>query len=258
MVIEQLANETSKILYPIVMSLNSNGEIHEILNIEEIQKRWEILKPSILQYYKGGIVITKLLSSFEKIIRSPTLLKRNLAEHPFCTIYFAPIYQNYTSDLSFSTINFELETFQKVDEFQSPTSKILVRRKGVLRSKVDCEDPLQFQDRQLDHDSQKIEINLDKAVFKVGEVEDGIHHNMNFQYKLHHSNNSIFSIVGFMNTRKDSRTIVTIEFETYEIVKKKEKKEVQPPISEDIDWSSEIINENRVVKRGFWDIFWGN
>lgn len=258
MVIEQLADETSKALYPIVMSLNNNGEIHEILNIEAIQKRWKMLKPSILEYYKGGDVTTKLLSSFERSIQSASLLKRNLAEHPFYAIYFAPIYQNYSPDLSFTNNDFELQTFQSIDEFQSATSKILVRRKGVLKSKVNFDENLQSKDKLEDHTSQNTKINLEKAVFQVGKLEEGIHNNMDFQYKLHHNNNSIFSIVGFINTRKNSKTIFTIEFETYERVKKKEKKEVQIPISKEIDWNAEIINEKMIKKRGFWDEFWGN
>jgi hypothetical protein len=257
MIIEQLADKTSKVLYPIVMSLNKNGEIHEILNIEAIQKRWKLLKPSILEYYKGGDVIAKLLYSFERSIQSASRLKRNLAEHPFYTIYFAPIYQNYLPDLSFTNNDFELETFQSIDEFQSPTSKILLKRKGVVRSKVNFDKNLKLQEKVHDYTSQNTEINLDKVVFQVGKLEEGIDVNIDFQYKLHHSNNSIFSIVGFINTRKDRKTISTIEFETYERIEKKEQK-IPSSISADVDWSSEIINEKIVNKRGFWDNFWGN
>ncbi|OOV20095.1 hypothetical protein [Flavobacterium sp. LM4] len=258
MVIEQLADKTSKILYPIVMSLNKNGEIHEILNIEAIQKRWEILKPSILEYYKGGDIITKLISSFERSIQSASRLKRNLAEHPFYTIYFASIYQNYLPDLSFTNNDSELETFQSIDEFQSTTSKILVRRKGIVRSKVNFEENLQLQNKLHNDTSQNTEINLEKEEFQIGKLEEKIHNNMDFQYKLNHTNNSIFSIVGFINTRKNSKTISTVEFETYERVKKEEKREAQVPISKEIDWNAEIINEKMITKRGFWDGFWGN
>ncbi|WP_269235032.1 hypothetical protein [Flavobacterium flavigenum] len=258
MVIEQLADKTSKILYPIVMSMNKNGEIHEILNIEEIQKRWKILKPSILEYYKGGEIITKLLSSFERSIQSASRLKRNLAEHPFYTIYFAPIYQNYSPDLSFTNNDSELETFQSIDEFQSVTSKILVRRKGIVRSKVNFDENLQLQNKLHSDTSQNTEINLQKEEFQIGKLEEKIHNNMDFQYKLNHTNNSIFSIVGFINTRKNSKTISTIEFETYEREKKEEKKEAQIRISKEIDWNAEIINEKMITKRGFWDRFWGN
>ncbi|KUJ59739.1 hypothetical protein AR687_21275 [Flavobacteriaceae bacterium CRH] len=255
MVIEQLADKTSKALYPIVLSLNSNGEIHEILNIEAIQERWQILKPSILEYYQGGDVITKLLSSFERSIQSASLLKRNLTEHPFYTTYFAPIYQNYSPDLSFTNNDFEVETFQSIDEFQSATSKILVRRKGVVKSKVNFDENLHSQNGMHDYNLQKIQLNLEKVVFQSGKLDEGIDGNMDFQYKLNNSYNTIFCIAGFINTRKDTKTISTIEFETYEKIKKKEQKML--PISEEIDWNSEIINEKMEKKRGFWDNFWG-
>lgn len=245
MVIEQLADKTSKILYPIVMSLNMNGEIHEILNIDAIQQRWQNLKPSILEYYKGGDVITKLLSSFETIIKSAPLLKRNLMENPFYAIYFAPIYQNYSTDLSFKKNESTLETFQKVEEFQTRTSKILVRRKGISKTKTNLD---KIQEKQK---------SLQDEIFEVGKIEDGVNINMDFEYKLDHSSNSIFSIVGFVNTRKNDKTIASIEFETYQKVEKKEKREINI-IEEGIDWNSQIINEKIVKKRSLWDEFWGN
>jgi hypothetical protein len=74
---------------------------------------------------------------------------------------------------------------------------------------------------------------------------------------LHHSNNNIFSIIGFINSRQNDKTISTIEFETYERGKKKEKKEILNPISRNIDWNAEIINEKEISEGGFWDKFWG-
>lgn len=88
LIIEKLADKTSKVLYPIVLALNKNGEIHKILNIEDIQRRWKNLKPSITSYYKGGNEVTELIASFEKNIQTAVLLKRSLAQHPFYKIYF--------------------------------------------------------------------------------------------------------------------------------------------------------------------------
>lgn len=258
MVVEQLADATSKALYPIVLSLNKNGQIHEILNIEAIQKRWEFLKPSILQYYNGGTVITQLITSFERSIQSAPLLKRNLEEHPFYSIYFASIYQDYSSDFSFSSNDNNLEIFQNINEFQTKTSKILLSRKGIARSKSNlAETELNHEDLN-NKISENSKFNLEQAAFEVGKLEDGMHHNMDFSYKLNHSNNTIFSIEGFINTRRDNKTVTTIEFETYEKVQKKEPKEIINPVSEEMDWSSEIINEKVVKKRSFWDEFWGN
>ncbi|OXA85641.1 hypothetical protein [Flavobacterium hercynium] len=258
MVVEQLADATSKALYPIVLSLNKNGQIHEILNIEAIQKRWELLKPSILQYYNGGNVITQLITSFERSIQSAPLLKRNLEEHPFYTIYFAPIYQDYTSDFSFSSNDNNLEIFQDINEFQTKTSKILLSRKGITKPKSNLVETALIHEDLNNNISKNSKFNLEQAAFEIGKLDDGMHHNMEFNYKLNHSNNTIFSIEGFINTRNDNNTITTIEFETYEKVHKKEQKEIINPVSEEMDWSSEIINEKVVKKRSFWDEFWGN
>lgn len=242
--IEKLADKISKTLYPVKIALNSNGQLHSILNIQDIQRRWVIMKPSILEYYKGGSELGNLISSFEKNIQSASLLKRSFEEHPFYQIYFAPIYQNYSPDLSFSSNHFQSKRFLSIDEFQTSTGKVRLGYKGIDLSKVNL--------------SEKTENDLSKSEFEIGKIEEGIDKNMDFRYKLHFFYNSIFSITGFINTRKDSKTISTIEFETYEISTKKPKKEIMNPIAKEIDWSDEIINKEDIRPKGFWKKFWGS
>ncbi|MCV9929016.1 hypothetical protein OIU83_15225 [Flavobacterium sp. LS1R49] len=256
MVIEQLADKISKALYPLLMSLKRNGEIREILNIKEIQERWEKLKPSILKFYKGGDIIIKLLSSFEKSIESATLLRKNLVEHPFYKIYFSPIYQNYSPDLLFIDNDFQFKIFQNVDEFQSLTAKFHVNRKGIINSDRKPSKELLSREQVLDDIKGNREVELKDTVFEAGKLEDGISGNMDFQYKLHYDSKTIFSITGFINSRKDKETVSTIEFETYEIGLKKQKINILNPISDQIDWSSEIINVKEIKEQGFWDKFW--
>ncbi|CAC9974574.1 LysM peptidoglycan-binding domain-containing protein [Flavobacterium panici] len=243
LVIEKLADRISKALYPVLLRLNDKGEIENIVNIDEIQRRWDIIKPSILEYFKGGNEIDKLIASFEKNIMSASLLKRSFHEHPFYQIYFAPIYQKYTSDLSFAKTDSQIKTLQIIDEFQTSTSKICLTRKGV--------------EQLLVNDSENFENDLKKCDFEIGKLEEENTSNMHFLYKLHHDNKTIFSITGFINSRKNSDVVSTIEFETYERIKKKTKQEILNPISRKIDWSAEVINEKEIKEKGFWDTFWG-
>ncbi|MDR6761938.1 hypothetical protein J2Y38_002149 [Flavobacterium sp. 2755] len=242
LVIEKLADRISKALYPVLLRLNDKGEIDNIVNIDEIQKRWEIIKPSILEYFRGN-EIAKLIASFEKNIMSASLLKRNFNQHPFYQIYFAPIYQKYTSELSFAKTDSQLKTLQIIDEFQTSTSKICLRRKGI--------------EQLLANDSEDLEKDLNKSEFEIGKLEKENSSNMDFLYKLHHDNKTIFSVTGFINSKKNSNVISTVEFETYELIKKKPKQEMLNPISEKIDWSAEVINEKEINEKGFWDTFWG-
>jgi len=246
LVIEKLADKISKVLYPVKIALNSKGELHSILNIHDIQRRWEIIKPSIIAYYKGGSEIGNLISSFEKNIKSASLLKRSLEEHPFFQIYFAPIYREYTSDLSFVDTDSQLKIVQNINEFQTSTSKVCLSRKGIAQL--------------VPNGPENIEKDVKKSEFEIGKLEEENISNMSFLYKLHDDNKSIFSITGFINSRKTSDIISTIEFETYENIKKKTKKksEILTPISQTIDWSADIINKQEIKEKGVWDIFWGN
>lgn len=227
--IEKLADKISKVLYPVKIALNSKGQLHSILNIQDIHRRWETMKPSILEYYKGGSELGNLISSFEKNIQSASLLKRSFEEHPFYQIYFLPLYQTYSTDLSFTSNDFHSKTFQSVDEFQTSTAKTCIKYKSIVEAKNNFDDEFQLIDKSFRSASQKIAIDLKDAVFEVGKLEKGIIENMDFQYKLHHATGTIFSIVGFINIRKDSKTVSTIEFETYERTKKKQKKEIVNP-----------------------------
>ncbi|KIO51846.1 LysM peptidoglycan-binding domain-containing protein [Flavobacterium hibernum] len=242
LVIEKLADRISKALYPVLLRLNDKGEIDNIINIDAIQRRWETIKPAILEYFRGNEV-DKLIASFEKTIMSASLLKRSFDDHPFYQIYFAPIYQKYTSDLSFSQTDSTLKTIQIIDEFQTSTSKICLRRKGLEQLFL--------------NDSEDLEKDLNKSEFEIGKLEEENSSNIDFLYKLHHDNNTIFSITGFINSRKNSDVVSTIEFETYERAKRKPKQEIVNPISRKIDWSAEVINEREIKEKGFWDTFWG-
>lgn len=242
LVVEKLADRISKALYPVLLRLNDKGEIDTIINIEAIQRRWETIKPAILEYFRGNEV-DKLIASFEKNIMSASLLKRSFDDHPFYQIYFAPIYQKYTSELSFAKTDSTLKTIQIIDEFQTSTSKICLKRKGL--------EPLFV------NGSEDLEKDLNKSEFEIGKLEDENSSNMDFLYKLHHDNKTIFSITGFINSRKDNNVISTVEFETYERKKRKPKQEIVNPISRKIDWSAEVINEKEIKEKGFWDTFWG-
>ncbi|MEN0008916.1 LysM domain-containing protein [Flavobacterium nitrogenifigens] len=256
LVIEEFASEISKVLYPIVLCLTDRGAIHSILNVEDIQRRWKDLKPSILKYYKGGNVIQRLIYSFEKSIGSESLLRRSFEEHPFFQIYFAPIYQNHSSDLSFTSFGIQTQTFQSVDEFETATSKICVRRKEIV-SRANFNKDLELLDEYGKSLEDRKEIDLRKKEFEMGKLEDEIDKNLNFEYKLHHDNKTIFSVTGFVNSRSSNKTISTVEFETYAINYKEKKEEILNPVSGQIDWSLEVINEKEIKEPGFWEGFWG-
>lgn len=244
LVMEKLADKISKALYPVMLCLNVKGEIHDVINIEEIQKRWKLIKPSLLQYYKGGVVVEKLIASFEKNISSAPLLQRSLKQHPFYQVYFSPLYQTYSSDLSVTYDDFDLKTFQHLDQFQTSTGKICLRRSCLSLNKSSL--------------MENTHIDWNEAVFQIGKLPHGVDKNIHLHYKLHPNTKTIFSVTGFINSRKNTETISSTEFETYEIINKKQKSEMVNPISSKIDWSAEIINKNEIKQKGFWESFWGS
>ena len=53
LVVEQMADKLSAVLYPLVLAINPDGTIKAIANHKEIQERWRELKPKLNEYYQG-------------------------------------------------------------------------------------------------------------------------------------------------------------------------------------------------------------
>ncbi len=91
LLIDKLADDLGKILYPLNVVVNKEGFIIAISNLRDIQQRLEKEKERLHQYYIGEIAAAAL-SKTERIIANEKLLMNSLKNDWFLSVYFSGIY----------------------------------------------------------------------------------------------------------------------------------------------------------------------
>jgi hypothetical protein len=142
--LEELAQKIAQILFPIVVSVNSNGKWEEIYNHKDINKRWTNNKSSIVLEYEG-IEFENYCNIFEQSISTKTSLKESLQNDWFLNAYFGGIYSNsYQNLFTEFMLDFPLQTddnllqykvSQTIDEYLDYEDNISIERKGILADK---------------------------------------------------------------------------------------------------------------------------
>lgn len=185
-IVEQLADEIGRVLYPLEMTLDETGTLTSILNQQHILDKWLKLKPKLQQYYQGDEA-ERLLENVQNRIRSRSKLLKDIQSELFFQLYFLPFGQQ--DKVLRRTFNFEelgrfpMNIALSQDELPSDTGKIIVRAKG----------------EPLNHHLFQFTGSLD------------------FTYKINPHNHSIFSIFGEVkiHTQKQQKIF---EMECYEIL----------------------------------------
>jgi hypothetical protein len=91
LLIDKLADDLGKILYPLKVVVNTEGFVIAISNLKDIQQRFEKEKEALHQYYIGEIA-TAALNKTERIIANEKLLLDSLKNDWFLAVYFSGIY----------------------------------------------------------------------------------------------------------------------------------------------------------------------
>lgn len=184
-IVEQLADEIGRILYPLEMTLDETGALTSILNQQQILDKWLKLKPKLQRYYQGDEA-ERLLENVQNRIRSKSRLLQDIQSELFFQMYFLPLEkQDKTLERIFDfgeSGRFPMNIIFSQDQKPSDTGKIIVRAKG---------EPLNHQLPQLTD-------------------------SLDFIYKINPQNHRIFSIFGEVkiHSQKQQKLIV---FEGYEI-----------------------------------------
>ncbi|GHT68257.1 hypothetical protein AGMMS50239_32970 [Bacteroidia bacterium] len=95
LVIDELAYETGKVFYPLIIQLNEMGKFASIYNYEEIRDRWTKHRQKMEDYFVGEFVEKYLLLA-DEMICSQDNLDRIFRRDLFMSIFFFPVYQSYT------------------------------------------------------------------------------------------------------------------------------------------------------------------
>ncbi len=92
-----LAYKTSKVLYPLYVSVDKTGRLEQVENIPIYHSRWEKIKEDVYKEFEGEVV-DNYLNQIENILSTETELLSYLIKNDFFirTLFFG-IYQNFGS-----------------------------------------------------------------------------------------------------------------------------------------------------------------
>lgn len=149
---DELAEKTSKVLYPIEIIVSQDGKWTGINNYKEIHTRWEKIKEKILDEYEGEWV-EKYLQENEQTLEEESNLLNALKKDWFLNSYFNGIYTYYTPKFSFENnttfpiltncdaVNYKVN--QKISEYLDEYGLIKIEQNGTVfeeRSKSDLQN----------------------------------------------------------------------------------------------------------------------
>ena len=148
---DQLAFETSKIIYPLEIGFLNDGSINHIQNFDEITSRWLQAKKKIKEYYKGELV-DKYLNLINNTLKFEEKLMRKLTKDWFLYMYFKPLSKDIYTEKYFQfptagkalPVNYEIT--QKIEE-RSDAEDILIKIEGKIkddRCALDLEQELDY------------------------------------------------------------------------------------------------------------------
>jgi hypothetical protein len=148
---DELAEKTSRVLYPLIVVVDYEGEFVAIHNFEEIKNRWKNKQSEILEAYPGEET-EKYLALFDENLRSGETLSLALSYDWFIRAFFNGVHTGYTSKLSFESDMYfpflaknddlKFRVAHKMDEYLDENNLINIDVKGILkddRTKTDFE-----------------------------------------------------------------------------------------------------------------------
>lgn len=93
---DELAYETGKVFYPMVVEVNKRGEWVSLRNYEQIKNNWfSNIRPYVELRY-GGDVGIKYLIKMDEVLNSKEKIEEVFKNDLFYKIYFNTVYENYS------------------------------------------------------------------------------------------------------------------------------------------------------------------
>lgn len=195
---KKLITELEEVIYPLIISINSEGNIKEILNLKRIAQIWK-KKKEILKDYYSIESLEKLFDTIDNIFKNVDLFKENIKKNLFFLFYFLPIYGTYQDNLKNIPLTIPEKIFYK--EGINYNSEFNIKN-NITTNNIQC---------TIKRDSQLTKTG--KNIFYVKEVNNDINNEVNNEnsnknsklrmiYKLN-PDFSIFTIKGFIKIVKD-------------------------------------------------------
>lgn len=149
--LDQLAFETSNVLYPLELEVLNDGSINRITNYKEIKERWVYAEEKIRTYYKGQLA-DKYLELTNRTLEDEKRLISKIAKDWVLYMYFI-LFNKYDfkeSMMQFPTAGKAIAVNYKVThkvESRPEVEDLIIRIKGVIedeRCALDLEQELDY------------------------------------------------------------------------------------------------------------------
>lgn len=114
-----LAYKTSKVLYPLQISVDEKGKFNDIENLSVFKERWPAVKEEVYKEFDGETVDT-YCEKIEKVINEPDAMNLYLKNDYFIRTLFFGAYQSFGQDYETEIT----ESFPVVDNPVEPKYKI--------------------------------------------------------------------------------------------------------------------------------------
>lgn len=138
---DMLAYRTSKVLYPLQISVNENGKFNAVENLSIFKERWPGVKDEVYKEFEGEMV-DQYCKKIEKIIEEPDAIDLYLKNDYFIRTLFLGIYQSFgplfkiEKEETFPVVNNPIEPNYKiqmeVDPLKNEYDLVNVEGKGKL------------------------------------------------------------------------------------------------------------------------------
>ena len=176
LVAEELSDQLGNVLYPVRVLITKKGDIIDVTNAKEINRRWKNKREKIARYYQSSLV-AKLLVKMDKAYASKDSILTALQNNIFLNIYFLYLHKPNS--------NFKKNYKKKMST--SPFGE-----KHSYKITNDLEPFLT--------DTKKIKYRI------TGAIEDTtIQSKLDFIFKLESSNSIVFMIEGTIYTEKENK-----------------------------------------------------
>lgn len=191
-VVEQLFEKAEQVLYPLQISLNKDGGLANIINHEEIAKRWKAdCLPKMKDYYQSETT-DQILTQMDKAYSNLNLKKEMFERNIFYKLFFLPVYRSYPQFLK--------KDFLQV-YFSGLTQEIGYETESVLNKEYTRGNKIAL----------KITGTEDENLFNKNRTKG----EANLLYKLNKETGEVFSITGYLSTF-EKNTEYKIVFQLYE------------------------------------------
>ncbi|MGF6850959.1 hypothetical protein QFZ51_006194 [Chitinophaga sp. W3I9] len=189
--IDKLAEQCGKVLYPLQIKVNEAGQFTGIANQLQIAAAWAAAKPGIQQYYTGDIT-DEIIAYMDLAVSSEAHIYRSLCRDWFMALYFADLYQP-GSDIMKRQLTAALPVMPYTapvlfNVTQQPIQHNTASGSLVLQQKGSCSDPRSAEDI-----SAEKEIPLSRQLHGIHTPAKG---QVDITYKLYQTDYSINAITG--------------------------------------------------------------